>query len=283
MVPGPSKAGVIPKFDMHVYVSSMTSKDLTTIIKKYRIPADRHPRLPDDGFTMNNLPDTAIGIYVEQLEQGHWFSFESRTGRRAKKCFREITWSLKGWKNKIFLIDRKAIPKGMAWRHRDSDVSDDFPLNYNEAHADLVAKITILLRKPPVSIMYMAGLTTEYRHPDRSQILRDAEGMEITMDDFLCLPDWTGTVVSKGDPIPKDQRPPDRTAMPLAPEVAIPEKSSHQKKVEKADQRIINAREKKDKQVAEKAKRNDDRMETAPKKKRKKNSDIRRLRYVSNK
>ncbi|GJZ11304.1 hypothetical protein Tco_0546063, partial [Tanacetum coccineum] len=61
--------------------------------------------------------------------------------------------------------------------------------------------------------------------------------------------------------------------MPLAPGVAIPEKSSHQKKVEKADQRIIDAREKKDKQVAKKAKRNDDRMETTPKKKRKKNSE----------
>ncbi|GJZ11305.1 hypothetical protein Tco_0546064 [Tanacetum coccineum] len=179
MVPGPSKAGVIPIFDMHTYISSMTSKELTTVIEKYGIPADLHPRLSDDGFTMNNLPDTAIGIYVEQLEQGgmripfsrqgHWFSFESRTGKRAKKCFKEITSSLKGWKKKFFLIDRRAIPDAMAWRHRDSDVSDDFPLNYNEAHADLVAEITILLRKPLVSLLYMAALTTEYRHSDRSQ------------------------------------------------------------------------------------------------------------------
>nr|GFA24375.1 hypothetical protein [Tanacetum cinerariifolium] len=77
---------------------------------------------------------------------GHWFSFENKIGRGTRKCFKEVTTSLKGWKIKIFLIDRRAIPDAMPWRH------------------------------------------------------------VISMDTFLKLPTWTETIVSKGDPIPEDQR-----------------------------------------------------------------------------
>ncbi|GJY68861.1 hypothetical protein Tco_0471843 [Tanacetum coccineum] len=79
-------------------------------------------------------------------------------------------------------------------RHRDTDVIDDFP---NDTRVDLMAEKIFLL--------------------DLSQILRDVEGRgnsfslsltvegrEVTMDDYLCLPSWTGTVVTKGEkPNPK--------------------------------------------------------------------------------
>nr|GEW95875.1 hypothetical protein [Tanacetum cinerariifolium] len=110
------------------------------------IASHLRPRLPSPDLTMNKLLLIVIGIYVEQLDQGgmtipfstfllagYWFSFENKTGGRSKKCFNEITLSLK----------------------------------------------------------------------------------VITMDDFLKLSDWNGTVVSKGDPIPDDQCPPVRTTAPL--------------------------------------------------------------------
>nr|GEW64881.1 hypothetical protein [Tanacetum cinerariifolium] len=109
-------------------------------------------------------------------------------------------------KKKFLLIDRRVIPDVIPWRRRNSDVSDNFLANYNESNADLVVAQTFLLRKPP-----------------------------ITMENFLYLPDWTGTVVSKGDPIPEDQRYVERTNKPLQPEVPIPDETPHQKVVEKAD------------------------------------------------
>ncbi|GJT52434.1 hypothetical protein Tco_0978591 [Tanacetum coccineum] len=154
MDPESSQAMVFPKFDMHVYTSILTSGELKGAITNYCIPTDLHPRIPPPGLTMNKLPSKYIGIYIEQLEQGgcemilfeircrsldisptvslfrvfyklckqgHWFSFENKTGGRSKKCFKEVTSSLKGWKKKFFLISRRAIPDAMPWRHIDTN------------------------------------------------------------------------------------------------------------------------------------------------------------------
>ncbi|GJU87173.1 hypothetical protein Tco_1294719 [Tanacetum coccineum] len=73
-------------------------------------------------------------VFYKLCKQGHWFSFENKTGRRTQKCFKEITSSLKGWK-KFFLLDRRAIPDAMPWRHSDTDLHDDFPTHFNENDA----------------------------------------------------------------------------------------------------------------------------------------------------
>ncbi|GJZ08656.1 hypothetical protein Tco_0542939 [Tanacetum coccineum] len=130
IIPESSKAGVVPKFDMHIHISTLTSKELKEAINTYGIPMDLIPRLPDLDLIMDKLPANAIGVYVEQLEQG----------KRAKKCFKEITLSLKGWKKKFFLVDRRAIPDAMARRDRDTDVFDDFSISYNETHANMMAE-----------------------------------------------------------------------------------------------------------------------------------------------
>ncbi|GJU18295.1 hypothetical protein Tco_1146261 [Tanacetum coccineum] len=87
MAPESSQAVVFLKFDMHIYTSIMTEGELKDAVSEYCIPADLHPRLPPPSLTMNKL----------SCEQGHWFSFENKTGGRAKKCFKEVTSSLKGW------------------------------------------------------------------------------------------------------------------------------------------------------------------------------------------
>nr|GEZ52848.1 hypothetical protein [Tanacetum cinerariifolium] len=71
-------------------------------------------------------------IFYKLCKQGHWFSFKNKTGRGTRKCFKEVTTSLKGWKRKIFLIDRRAISDAMPWRHGDTDLHDDFSSNFNQ-------------------------------------------------------------------------------------------------------------------------------------------------------
>nr|GFB23233.1 hypothetical protein [Tanacetum cinerariifolium] len=72
-------------------------------------------------------------------------------------------------------------------------------------------------------------LTTTFRHSELSYMIKDPNGKVLTMDDFLKLPVWNGTIVSKGDPIPNDQCPSLRTSPPLEAGKLIPEKSLAQR------------------------------------------------------
>nr|GFA53513.1 hypothetical protein [Tanacetum cinerariifolium] len=173
-------------------------------------------------------------------------------------------------------------------RHRDSNVLDDFTISHNEEYADMMAEKIIPLRKPPHSLLFIDGLTTVYHHPDLAQILWDPKGRgnsvnifitfeEITIDDYLCLPNQTRTVVSKGDPIPEDQRPPKRTIDLLPQNTTILAKTPYQINVEKPDPNITKAREKKDQQalLKAKAKRADEGGVDGPQKKRREKKEAR--------
>ncbi|GJR63396.1 hypothetical protein Tco_1505558 [Tanacetum coccineum] len=70
MAPESSRAVVLPKFDMHIYTSELTSSELKKAIGEYCIPPDLHPHLPPLGMMMNRLPSRYISLYIEQLEQG---------------------------------------------------------------------------------------------------------------------------------------------------------------------------------------------------------------------
>ncbi|GKC23829.1 hypothetical protein Tco_1025979 [Tanacetum coccineum] len=166
----------------------------------------------DEGPVMQHLNDKYIRppewkeILLELqpyvIMADHWFSFENKTGGRSKKCFKEVTSSLKGWKKKFFLIDRRAIP----WRHTYTDLHDDFPTHYNEDDASCFAEFVIPLRPPPRHLLYVCGLTMACRHPELAYKIKDQDGNVLTMDTFLKLPVWIGTVMSKDDPIPDDQQ-----------------------------------------------------------------------------
>ncbi|GKE41946.1 hypothetical protein Tco_1469230, partial [Tanacetum coccineum] len=49
------RAVVMPKFDMHIYTSTLTTKELKDAIAEYCIPMDLHARLPPLDFTMDKL------------------------------------------------------------------------------------------------------------------------------------------------------------------------------------------------------------------------------------
>nr|GEW26808.1 reverse transcriptase domain-containing protein [Tanacetum cinerariifolium] len=167
--PESSRVVVIPKFDMHIYTSELTSTELKDDINEYCIPIDLHPCLPHPGMTMNRLPSRYIDA--------------------------------------------------MPWRHSDTDLHDDFPTHFNEDDVALSIRVSV-----------------------------------ISMDTFLKLPTWTETVVSKGDPLPEDQRPKPRVTPPLPVGAPIPALTPFQKNLEKPNPKIAVAREKKDQQSLARAK-----------------------------
>nr|GEV98425.1 hypothetical protein [Tanacetum cinerariifolium] len=135
--------------------------------------------------------------------------------------------SLKGWKKKIFLLDHCAVPEAMPWRHGDNDLHDDFSVGYDDHDVARLSEFLVPLRPPSLHLLYVCGLTT--------------------------LPSWTGTVVSRGDPILEDQRPKPRITPPLGTGVKIPELTAFQKSLEKPNPKIAAAREKKEQQSLAKA------------------------------
>nr|GEU62391.1 hypothetical protein [Tanacetum cinerariifolium] len=55
MAPESSKVVVLPKFDMHIYTSELTSSELTTTIEEYGIPMDLRSRLSFPAINMDTF------------------------------------------------------------------------------------------------------------------------------------------------------------------------------------------------------------------------------------
>ncbi|GJR81398.1 hypothetical protein Tco_0152183 [Tanacetum coccineum] len=171
---------------MKNHVSTLSKSDLEDLVKTFRIPLDLHPRLPDSTFTIDHLPIDAIGIYFDFLwfsdlvplglnkvvsfevvcrdlnivptvtlfhvfkclcKQGDWLSFSKRQNTK-DVCIDDGPPSLKKWKSKFFLIDRRAIPDHLTWRHSHSCASDDLPTDgYNRNDVEQLCVHLIRLRE----------------------------------------------------------------------------------------------------------------------------------------
>ncbi|GJW48257.1 hypothetical protein Tco_0079903 [Tanacetum coccineum] len=185
--------------------------------------------------------------------------------------FQRGYYKFEGLEKKFFLLDRQAIPNAMPWRHGDTDLYDDLLANYNEDDVSRLSEVLVPLRPPPRHLLYMCGLTTACQNPELLYNIKDQDKNVINMDTFLKLPSWTGTVVSQGDLIPKDQWPKPRVTPPLPAGIKIPDLTPFQKNLEKPNSKIAAARERKEKQSLAKAeaKRGAARVDEEPRKKRK--------------
>ncbi|GJV05108.1 hypothetical protein Tco_1338677 [Tanacetum coccineum] len=103
---------------LNTYVSDLSETDLENLVKTYYVPFDLLPHLLDPNLTMDRLPGNAIG---------DWFSFAKRKSKK-DVCMDDGPSSIKKWKKKFFIIDRRAIPDYLTWRNLHSCVSDDLPL-----------------------------------------------------------------------------------------------------------------------------------------------------------
>ncbi|GKC66673.1 hypothetical protein Tco_1099271 [Tanacetum coccineum] len=244
------EVGALPKFDMHLYRSSLNESHVRYLVKLYGIPEELHPRVVSEGMTMNTLPPGSIGLYVHHFQQGglrvpfssfflkviehfcvhisqlvplgvnrvtffktycrslsitptmplfrvfyklckqgNWFSFQNRVRKDCKPCLKDAPTSLKKWKDKFFLVDRRAAPIAMAWRHHDSSVADPFPKlsEYNALDVAKLREAVISLRWPPLNILYVAGLSNVWKHASRAFSIKDSEGKDnILVSSVVC-------------------------------------------------------------------------------------------------
>ncbi|GJT09498.1 hypothetical protein Tco_0856540 [Tanacetum coccineum] len=256
---------VILKFDMHVYTSVLTSDEVKSLVVEYTIPSDLHPCGPPSGLTMNRLPIDKICIYDQYLEpleinhsvnlfrafyklnkQGHWFSFERHSGKGGQgKIFNEFCISLKHCKDCFFLIDRRAIPDAMSWRHQDSSVSDPPPTGVRAKDIHRLYENLIDLCLVYSAMLYAIGLTTIWKHVGHHPVFKDGEGTVATnMSQILKFLMAGGVHVGKGTALATNEVIPQHTNPPLPSGSQILEKSDHQKVVKYENERVLSAKRK---------------------------------------
>nr|GEY14167.1 hypothetical protein [Tanacetum cinerariifolium] len=138
------EAGALPKFDMHLYKSSLNETHVryrglfrklvplgvnrVIFFEMYCRSLDISPTVP------------LFHVFYKLCKQGNWFSFQNRTEKDCKPCLKDAPTSLKKWNDNFFLVDWRAAPIAMAWRHHDSNVADSLP-RPSEYNASDVAKL----------------------------------------------------------------------------------------------------------------------------------------------
>ncbi|GJX14186.1 hypothetical protein Tco_0205944 [Tanacetum coccineum] len=208
---------------MDLYHSRLTQDDLNELIIKYKIPCDLHPRLPSEDFVMSELSDDVIGVYhcifefygvripfssfllalikhykvhFTQLgplglnktlcKQGDWVSFVKRRAP-SLVCIDDNRSCMKHRKSGFFLIDRRAIPDYMTWRHPDSAIDDPKSITGSYRMADvrrLIAHV-VKLRDMPEGVLVMSGLSRVWKSRTYDPVLRGADGNVIEVDTQL--------------------------------------------------------------------------------------------------
>nr|GEX41292.1 hypothetical protein [Tanacetum cinerariifolium] len=108
--------------------------------------------------------------------------WRNKTEKNCKPCLKDAPTSLEKWKDKVFLVDQRAAPIAMAWRHHDSSVADPFPRpsEYNASEVAKLRDVIISLRKPPLSVLYVSVITV-------AEFLRlpNFEGCKVSADALL--------------------------------------------------------------------------------------------------
>ncbi|GKE25870.1 hypothetical protein Tco_1441254, partial [Tanacetum coccineum] len=145
---------------------------------------------------MSELPDDAIGIYHRMFDASgvripfsmlllalikHYRVYFSQLGplglnkmitfevlcqslqRHAPSpvCLDDNRSCMKHWKSGFFLIDRRAIPDAMVWRHPDAAIDDPRPADGSFSMADVrrLSAHVIKLRDMPNGVLVLSGLS----------------------------------------------------------------------------------------------------------------------------
>ncbi|GJY02507.1 hypothetical protein Tco_0360659 [Tanacetum coccineum] len=130
---------------------------------------------------------TLFRVFQTLSKQGDWFSFAKRGGS-APVCMEVTKSGLKQWKEKFFLIDRRAIPFHMPWRHPDSCITDKIPTDFNQDHVDRLKAHIVKLRDIPEGVLVRSGLSRVWRNPMCDPVLRRSDNTVMSIHDFLCMP-----------------------------------------------------------------------------------------------
>ncbi|GKD32933.1 hypothetical protein Tco_1248442, partial [Tanacetum coccineum] len=255
------EAGALPKFDMHLYKSSLNESHVRYLVKLYGIPEELYPRVAQAGMTMNALPPGAIGLYAYHFQQGglrvpfsSFFLKISLLSCLSFAFFISYANKATGSHFRTGLERIRAAPIAMAWRHHDSSVAYPFP-RPNEYNAPDVAKlreVVISLSRPPLSILYVAGLSNIWKHAGRAFFIKDSEGRVITMAEFLRLPNFKGCKVAAGTLLPAGTARVTHLAPPVERLEDIPSKTGDMVVAEIPCRKVLDDKEKKKRKAEEK-------------------------------
>ncbi|GJW87539.1 hypothetical protein Tco_0162879 [Tanacetum coccineum] len=143
----------------------------------------------------------------------------------------------------------------MAWRHHDSSVADPFPKSneYNASDVTKLREVVISLRKPPPSLLYVAGLSNVWKHADHAFFLKDSKGKVLSMAEFLRLPNFKGCKITDGALLPPGIKRVTHLANPADTLEDIPPKTVDMTLAEIPSQKVLDDKEKKMKKAEEKA------------------------------
>nr|GEV41047.1 hypothetical protein [Tanacetum cinerariifolium] len=84
--------------------------------------------------------------------------------RRSRQDFQRVLHESKTLEGSFFLIDRRANPDAMPWRHQDSNVADPAPTSVRAEDIRRLCDV-IDLRPDHLTMLYAVGLTTIWKHP----------------------------------------------------------------------------------------------------------------------
>ncbi|GJW66735.1 hypothetical protein Tco_0121159 [Tanacetum coccineum] len=185
---------VTPKFDMPHHRSKLTSTDVKSITKEYDISLDLHPRAPPKGRSMDRLSKNDIGKGV------------------GGKIFHETFYGMKGWKDKFFFIDKRAIPDAIAWRHHDLDVFDLCSTMDYQAILVVKSPSRIYCRPSSPGYIRVSSLRLVLAHQywefhSVTLFFKDTRGNVITMSEYLHFLFTANVEIKKGVAIPTKIRP----------------------------------------------------------------------------
>ncbi|GJU77233.1 hypothetical protein Tco_1274303 [Tanacetum coccineum] len=97
--------------------------------------------------------------------------------------------SLKKWKDKFFLIDRRAVPDYLTWRHSCSCVSDDLLSDgYDQNDVQQLRARLIHLREMRDKVLVRSGLSSVWFN-------KECDPAEISIYDFMTLSSWSDSKI----------------------------------------------------------------------------------------
>ncbi|GJY09368.1 RNA-directed DNA polymerase, eukaryota [Tanacetum coccineum] len=183
---------------------------------------------------------TLFRVFQTLSKQGDWFSF-AKCGDPAPVCMEVAKSGLKLWKEKFFLIDRRAIPFHMPWRHPDSCITDKVPTNFNQSHVGQLKAHIVKLRDISDGVLVRSGLSRAWRNPMCDPVLRRSDNTVMSIYDFLCMPSLDKATVRE-EPHGLDTsilgRVADHTTSPALAGTAIPRASPEEIAVTRPDHKV---------------------------------------------
>ncbi|GJW37532.1 hypothetical protein Tco_0060452 [Tanacetum coccineum] len=133
---------------------------------------------------------TLFRVFQTLCKQGDWFSF-SKCRAPSPVCIDDNRSCIKHWKSGFFLIDRRAIPDAMVWRHPNAAIDDPRPAtgSFNMADVCCLSAHVIKLRDMPEGVLVLSGLSRVWKNHFCDPVLwgADGNGMEGGFNCLCCI------------------------------------------------------------------------------------------------